>query len=585
MTSSGQQNGRPTAGQSGEKNQLTARGEPGDVLRELMVRAMELRYRNDLEEAAELYRQAARKHPHSAIPIIGLAQIELDKGDVAEARRLCARAREQAGSSAEALLELAPLLWRLNRPEEALQTYVAVLTINPRLAAAHMNVGCILQQRGLLDKAAHAFQAAIKVDPDYAQAYNNFGGLLVRQGKLEEAERAFRTACEKAPEFAEARCNLSQFLKSRGDFEMATEELDKALEVNPDLAPALRQKVEGRKWDSPDQSTVQHLQGLLARPCLRESDVVDLHFSLGKVYHDCGEYDKAFEHYRAGNERRFRRTSFRPEEFRAFVDGAICFFDQDTVHSLHGHGVDNDTPVFIVGMPRSGTTLIEQIVASHRRGWGAGELPNLGNLYRNLPRVVKVNAEPLECLNRITPQLGKRLAQTYLDFVRTRAPASALRIADKMPENFLYLGFISMLFPRARIIHCRRHPLDTALSIYFHTFTQRDSYEDDLRSIGIVYRGYRELMAHWHRVLPTALLDVDYEKVVSDPETKVREIIGFLGLPWDDRCLDFHKTKRPVYTASVAQVRKPIYTSSVGRWKSYEKHLAPLIETLGGIEE
>jgi hypothetical protein len=240
-------------------------------------------------------------------------------------------------------------------------------------------------------------------------------------------------------------------------------------------------------------------------------------------------------------------------------------------------GSPSDVPVFIVGMQRSGTTLTEQIAASHPQVYGAGELEHI----RRIAGMIKIG-RPESTVRQLTSADSLALAGDYLRKVR-EIGGDALRIVDKMPHNFQYLGLIAILFPKARIIHCTRDPMDNCVSCFTQSFTGHHGYNTDLRQLGLYYREYRRLMDHWRRVLPIPMLEIDYEEMVADQETQSRRLIDFLGLDWDPACLNFHETDRSVQTASRWQVRQPIYKTSVKRWKDYEKHLGPLKKALGEL--
>ncbi len=243
-------------------------------------------------------------------------------------------------------------------------------------------------------------------------------------------------------------------------------------------------------------------------------------------------------------------------------------------------------PVFIVGMPRSGTTLVEQIISAHPAAYGAGELPDIIGLVRALPGFLRNNREPYpECVGELNENAEFALSERYLEKIRL-SPGDPERVTDKMPHNFLHVGLIALLFPNARIIHCTRNPVDTCLSCYFQDFMGRHTYAYNLEDLGYYYGEYRRLMAHWREVLPMQFMDVNYEELTANAEANSRRIIEHVGLPWDERCLEFYKTGRNVATASYDQVRQPIYRKSVERWRNYEQHISPLLSSLeqAGVE-
>jgi hypothetical protein len=299
-----------------------------------------------------------------------------------------------------------------------------------------------------------------------------------------------------------------------------------------------------------------------------------VHFSLGKAYLDIGEPARAFHHLDTGN--RFKRASITYDSARtaAWLKSIAEVFTPELIGQFAGVGAPADLPVFVLGMPRSGTTLIEQILSSHPQVTGAGELSALR-------QTVAVAGTYPDLMNTFTRDDARRLGETYL--ARTRALAgNSARLIDKMPVNFLYAGLIPLILPGARIVHCRRDPVDTCLSCYSKLFTGEQAFAYNQTELGEFYRSYESLMAHWRAVLPAdRFIEVDYEDVVDDFGTEARRLVAFADLPWDDACLNFHENRRVVRTARVNQVRQPIYRTSKGRWRQYAEHLGPLLASLG----
>ena len=316
---------------------------------------------------------------------------------------------------------------------------------------------------------------------------------------------------------------------------------------------------------------IRALEHALSVSSLTPDDSVILHFALGKLYDDEGEYDSAFRYFKAGNELRKAGHGFSLNEEPAFVERSIAAYQRELFAEFRGVGNESARPVFVVGMMRSGTTLVEQILASHPQIHGHGELEGIRWIAQSL------GGQALD------DDTIRRLAAQYLAGLE-RDAGESIRSVDKMPHNFRFLGLITLLFPRAKLIHCVRDPRDTCLSCYFHDFGIRNTFTRDLEELGRFYRTYRRLMAHWHAVLPAPILDVPYEELVVNQEFWSRKIVDFVGVSWDARCLEYHKNDRPVVTSSFWQVRQPIYSSSIGRWRHYEKHLGPLLKVLEGCE-
>jgi len=329
---------------------------------------------------------------------------------------------------------------------------------------------------------------------------------------------------------------------------------------------------------------IRNLQELAERKDLPLDDQSRLHFALAGIFDKTGSPAKAFQHCCFGNQfrkefERSRGIIYDPAAHRHFVARIIDTFTPAYFNRVKSFGLDSELPIFIVGMLRSGTTLVEQILASHPRVHGAGELQDLNRLIKTLPRRPGTTEGYPESMAGVDGETARALAEAYLQRLRQLGGESA-RVVDKLPFNFLYLGVIATLFPRARIIHCRRDPVDTCLSCFFQDFGDPLPFTWDLRHLGHYYREYERLMAHWGKVLPVPLFEVFYEDITANQESTTRRLLAFCGLDWDERCLHFNDTQRVVRTASILQVRQPIYRTSVGRWKRYEAQLQPLLEVL-----
>lgn len=321
------------------------------------------------------------------------------------------------------------------------------------------------------------------------------------------------------------------------------------------------------------------LQNALADKTVPAARRSVLHMSAGASHNNCKSHIEGFEHYRRGN--LLKDVVFDIHAYTAFVDSLSETFNTAYFENTHDWGPASDTPVFVLGMPRSGTSLVEQILASHSRVHGSGEREDMVQLADQLPEELNDVRAYLSCMTSMTADATAKIAAVYLRKLSWASP-KASRIVDKMPANFHHIGLITTLFPKARIIHCVRDPRDTCLSIYFGDFVGSHLYSCDLNNLGRYHREYARMMTHWHGVLPGRILDIHYEDMVEDHETLSRNMIEFCGLDWEPACLEFHKTRLNVRTRSNAQVRQPTYRSSLGRWKSYEEQLQPLFDGLDG---
>ena len=504
--------------------------------------------RGKLDAAKAEYRRALNADPDCIEALNALGQLRGEERAYIEAANHLEKARALEPDNPETLAILAPVLARLERHDEAVSAAETCLELRPDRPRSHCAMGRALHLKGDSAGAVPHFEKALAIDSRLVEGYLALGTTLQSLGKLDESVAQFRKCLSIEPGNGEALLSLSRSLKLGAD--------------DPESA---------------------QLEQALARTRLSTPDRITLNFAAGNMYDDLDAADKAFEHYKLAND--LMDAEFDPEDCAAQVIALIEIFDAGFFEKTEGYGVSSELPVFIVGMPRSGTTLIEQILASHPDLFGAGELPQIRTSTERLPALLgpallgTAEAYP-DCLPKVDKDTVRSLASEYLETLRRFSP-DASRITDKMPGNFMHLGFIALLFPRARVIHCMRDPLDVCVSNYLTRFTAGNPYAFDLTNLGLYYRQYERLMDHWRRVLPIPMLEVRYEDLIADQAGVSRRLIDTCGLAWDDRCLAFHKTERVVLTASDQQVRQPIYSNSIGRWRRYEKHLGPLKSALG----
>ena len=464
------------------------------------------------------------------------------------------------------------------RLPEAERIYQQILQADPHQPVALHLLGVINHQRGENDVAVGLITKALAIAPDYAEAHNNLGNALRGLGKLDEAVASYHKALAIAPDFAEAHNNLGAALQDLGKLDEAVAAHHRALELKPDYAEAHNNLARSKTFKTGDPE-IAVMEALATDSALDDDKKLFVFFALGKAHEDIGEYDRAFECFASGNRLKHRIVGFRIADEEKAAERLMAVFDETLFARLDGVGHATETPVFIVGMPRSGTSLIEQILASHPHVHGAGESPVLGRIVHELPGTYPAEPYP-DCVSGIDGAGWRALGRAYMERLLGDAPA-ARRVTDKMPRNVELVGLIHLMLPNARVIHCIRDPLDTCLSCYTIRFEASQDFTYDLTDLGRYFRLYERLVDHWRRVLPAKLLDVRYEDVVDDLEGSARRLLDFCGLEWNDACLEFHKNDRIVRTASAIQVRQPIYRTSVERWRHYERHLGPLIEALG----
>ncbi len=510
------------------------------------------------------------------------------------------------------LTNLAATLIKLDQLDEAEELCLKAVSIDDCSAMAWLNLGLIDKSRSDYIAAAEKFKRAIEEAKDFAEAYNNYGLVLNEQSDYQAAIEKFRRAIDINPDYAEAYNNLGLAQQNLTLFDDASVSFNKALSINPDSAAVCRNigtmmrllgKIdEAERWFiravelAPDDVSVlsaalyhfprmademdldQIESAYVGRDSLPTDERIDFGFAIGKVMEHAGRYDQAFSAYADGNRLHYQADPFDETKADESLDRLCGIYSSDLLeeYAAISDSVSDDkntrVPIFIVGMPRSGSTLIEQIISSHNEVFGAGELAVMGEFIKEAESFVGLT-DRKSALSSI-----RAVGQKYLDQVWRLAPEVRF-ITDKMLGNHEHLGLIHLFFPQAKIIHSMRDPMDTCFSCYATKFTEGNKFCYDLEALGRHYLRYTKFMGHWHRVLPQGrILDVRYEDIVDDTEHEVKRILEYLELPWDQECLSFYKNTRAVKTASASQVRKPIYTSSVARWKRFQDHLSPLME-------
>jgi tetratricopeptide (TPR) repeat protein len=464
---------------------------------------------------------------------------------------------------------------------EAILQYERILALNGDLPEIYNSLGHALGALGRPARAVTAYQHATELKPDYPEAFCNWGLALQELERLDEAEAKYRQAIRVSPRFAGAYNNLGLLLKQSGRLAEAREAFEAAIEREPtnfsfyDNLAAVRPFVA-------DDTYLAALEAAAETPSVFPvAKRMHLHFALAKAYDGMDRPDRASSHLVNANRLKRQQITYDEADMLRLMDRSRALIGRDFIQAHEGFGASSAAPVFIVGMTRSGSTLIEQILSSHPQVSAAGETPILdqvaGSIRNDLPGVPRFP----DMMLKMSPADFRTIGELYVARIAQRAPA-ATRITDKMTVNFLFVGLIHLALPNATVIHAVRDPLDTCLSCFATHFTRGHEHTYDLAELGRYYRHYRDLMAHWHDVLPPGrIMDVHYEELVGDLEGVARRIVSHCGLAWDAGCLDFHRNERPINTASSVQVRRPIYRGSVGRWRKYEAILGPLLAELG----
>ena len=537
----------------------------------------------DAEALAE-YRRAIELKPSYAEAHNNLGALLQDQGRSQDALACFRRAIDLRPGFVEAYNNATIALNDLGRLDEALAASRRASAIKPDDATACNNTSIVLQAMGRSEEAIAACQRAIELRPDDANALNNLGTALKDLGRNDEALQAFdRAAALGVPGFAGPLTNKASLLLELGQSAASAAALDEALRLDPRSGHSWHLRSESKTFQAgdPDIDAMERLLASASTDGMRMQERINLEFALSKAWFDAGDPARAFEHLNSANRHKRATLAYDAQAMSEWLAAIAEVFEPQWMAGLAGAGDPSPLPVFVIGMPRSGTSLVEQILASHPEVHGAGELRALQLLAEGLPagpsgaKGYPRNAAGLT--RGDLPALGQR----YLQRLQAGAPPRR-RIIDKMPTNFCYAGLAHLILPNARIIHCMRDGADSCFSCYTKNFRHGLGFAFDLRELGAFYRDYERLMDHWRRVLPPdRFAEVRYEELVEDLEGQSRRLVEFCGLAWDDACLRFYENERQVRTASVNQVRRPLYHSSVGRWRRYEEQLRPLLEALG----
>jgi tetratricopeptide (TPR) repeat protein len=517
------------------------------------------------------------------------------KPDYPEARNNLGVVLQTLGRSAEALTQyelaliarpnyadahknLGNLLGAAKRYQEAAAHYRRALTARPNDAEAHAALGNIYRWLDQPEEAIAHYRGALSCNPAFIEAHNGLGLAHHMLGRSEEAIQHYRRALEINPADIEAHSRLGEAHQALGRQAEARFAFEQALKFAPKHSSGFWNLANSVRFTDDDVHLAKMRELARDEASLTTEEQIDLHFALGKALADLGNRDQSFHHLRRGNALMRSQISYDEVAALSRLERIRNVFTAALMRDRQGQGHPTAVPIFIVGMPRSGTTLIEQIIASHPKVFGAGELRVMANLAEALG-APNGSLFP-EAIPELSGEHLYRLGGDYLKAIRRLAPA-AERITDKMPGNFALAGLIHLALPNARIIHVCRDPRDTAFSCFSILFARGQEFSYDLSELGRYFRAYQSLVDHWRAVMPETILEVHYEQVVTDLESQARRIIAYCGLGWDDACLAFHQTARSVRTASANQVRLPIYRSSIGRWQSHEEALLPLLQILG----
>ena len=514
-----------------------------------LARAGERRNAGQLKEAEEIYRDILTRDPDNADVFQLLGVLAMEQGQFGDAAVLLRR----------------------------------TVTLAPNMVVAWIDLGKALGEREDFDEAIDAIQQAIQLEPQVSLPYGMIGNFRARMGQYGEAIDAYNSGLEIHADNAACLAGLGNVLKIIGQHDDAVQAYRNLIRIHPEFAEAYWSlaNLKNVRFESTE---IQAMHEHVSNEKLSEETRIHFCFALGKAYEDEAEYERAFEFYQRGNSARRKNEVYDAVDTEAINDRIIRVFDRVFLKDGVGPGDQDSAPILIVGLPRSGSTLIEQILASHSQVDGTHELPDLDRVILRINRQCPNGAGYPEALQDFGATELEDLGQQYLDSTRRYRTGKPF-FTDKMPNNFRGIGLLSLILPNAKVINARRHPLDSCMGSYKQLFFKGQPFTYDLFELGEYYLEYQRLMDHWHQVLPGRIFDIHYEDVVCNTEREIRRLLEYCGLAWEEACLNFFDTERAIDSASSEQVRQPIYSTSVNNWRHFEGQLAELIDILQPLLE
>lgn len=583
--------------------------------RNILARAQACLHERRFADAERFFRQALKVQARSARAVAGLGHALRAQGQVDESFRLLSRAvADNHAIDVCVHAELARTLSARGRPGEALAVLRNVEDRSADRTESNVALAAVFVDHGQPDRALPLLKQHLQRTPDDGDAWLLIARAYVRVGRIPEAIPWLERVVERVPkgQGSEVWFELADAYRIHGEYERALDAYERVREGSPNViavfagmadvyeslseyekADALVEQAQQQGWLHPAfadvmgrlarrngriDEAIAYIDRLLAHPGMPDEQRAAVLFRAGSLHERKDAHDAAFQCYADAN--RAMGNRFDTAQHEHVMDAMVEAFEPSRFKAMPRSTHGSDLPVFIVGMPRSGTSLVEQILAAHPAVFGAGELERITRLAIDLPARIDSQQPYPECMPEVTSDVIDAAASDYLDHLRELAGPDALRVTDKMPHNFSHLGLINLLCPQARVIHCRRHPLDTCVSCYATLLSANHAYATSLNGLAHAYLQYERIMAHWRQIIDIPVLEVRYEDVVDDQAEQSRRIVEFCGLPWDDACLDFHESGRLTRTASLDQVKQPIYRSSMQRWKRFESHLGVLTRQL-----
>ena len=529
------------------------------------------------DESEHAMREAIKLNP--ALAELGKAEVEQQAGNIEQAEKTLRSILAKDADNIKAIRMLANIALEANRFRAARKMLERALELNPNFALAWNDLGNVFLKQDRYEKALEMIDKAISIDPEFTHSHVMRGNILTKAQRHEESLAAYQQALDVTEHSVGALAGMGHVLKTIGRSEESIAAYRQCIKKHPAYGEAYWSLANLKTFEF-DTEEVEVMQTMVEREHIPDETKVNFFLSIGKHFENEKDFDKAFEHYRLGNELRRSHEIYDPVQTQVVHDRIIDVFNSEFLQERESWGDPDAAPILIVGLPRSGSTLIEQILASHSMVEGTMELPDLARMISGLSkREKKGRIEYPEAISNLDEEGIRDLGRSYIEST-SRFRSDKIYFIDKMPNNFPSIGFLHLILPNAQVINARRHPLYSCMCSFKQRFYKGQSWSYDQFEIGQYYLQYQRIMDHWHEVLPGKVLDVHYEDMVTDQENQTRRLLEHLGLPWEDQVLRFYETERAVNTASSEQVRQPIYTKALNHWRNYESQLEELIEIL-----
>ena len=528
------------------------------------------------DEANEMYQSAVALEPTKER--VATAAQAFARGQTEEAEKICRQVLREHPNEVDAMRLLASIANKLEQRDDAIILLERAVELKPKFAGAWADLAETYTESEKFGEALDAVQRVIKLQPNMPFGHMIRGSILGKKDDHEGAINAFKEALEIEPEHIGSNMGLGNTLKTIGRYDEAVKSYKKCIEAQPLFSEAYW-SLANLKTYSFDDDEIKNMEKHVQSQDLTPASKAFFHIAIANAKEKQMKYGEAWYHFHTGNE--LRRTSEIYDSVTTQVthDALIETFDEEFVNSTKGSGCQSDAPIFILGLPRSGSTLIEQILASHSRVEGTRELPDISLLGRRLTKSKPPGVKYPDAVKHMTDEEKIEYGESYLETSK-RYRTDKPRFIDKMPNNFAHIGFIKTILPNAKIINAKRHPLDSCVSSFKQLFYKGQSWSYDLFEIGEYYLEYERMMDHWHSLYPGEIYDIQYENIVNNQEDESRALIQYCGLDWEDSCLRFYENKRSVNTASSEQVRQPIYKGAMYAWKNYESEIGALKDIL-----